>query len=206
MPNVHLQRGRRPSSPTAAARPCAVRSARACCSDARTCCSPPGRPVRRITAPGRDNKVGREETLGMLAAVEALGEARSRGRMEDVARLARHDRRSASRRLTASRRPSASRTDSRTRVRHCRSPGTPRSCTSRARSGRATGDDEAADCRRAGVGRRPRRAGRRCRARPASRSPHGRCSRATTRSWRIASTACCRANVRRESPRCARRR
>jgi seryl-tRNA(Sec) selenium transferase len=39
--------------------------------------------------PGRDNKVGREETLGMLAAVEAWVR-RSQGRMANLAQLARH--------------------------------------------------------------------------------------------------------------------
>jgi hypothetical protein len=57
-----------PSLRTAAARPSAVHSA-------------------PHHGPGRDNKVGREETLGMLAAVEA----RSRGRMENLGRLAGHD-------------------------------------------------------------------------------------------------------------------
>ena len=49
--------------------------------------------------PGRDNKVGREETLGMLAAVEAWVKRDHDGRMEDVALLARHH-------LEARRRPS----------------------------------------------------------------------------------------------------
>ena len=42
--------------------------------------------------PGRDNKVGREETIGMLAAVEAWTKRDHRGRMEDLALLARRNR------------------------------------------------------------------------------------------------------------------
>ena len=49
IPNVHLQRGATIVAYRAARRS-AVRSARGCCWDERTSCSPPGRPVRRITA------------------------------------------------------------------------------------------------------------------------------------------------------------
>ena len=39
--------------------------------------------------PGRDNKVGREEMMGMLAAVEAWEKRDHAGRMENMAFLAR---------------------------------------------------------------------------------------------------------------------
>ena len=39
--------------------------------------------------PGRDNKVGREEMMGMLAAVEAWKKRDHAGRMENLALLAR---------------------------------------------------------------------------------------------------------------------
>jgi Selenocysteine synthase [seryl-tRNASer selenium transferase] len=49
IPNVHLQRGATIVA-YSGGKASAVRSARDCCSDGRTSCSPPGRPVRRITA------------------------------------------------------------------------------------------------------------------------------------------------------------
>ena len=51
--------------------------------------------------PGRDNKVGREETMGMLAAVEAWVKRDHQGGMEDLALLARHDSQSGFRRSIA---------------------------------------------------------------------------------------------------------
>ena len=60
----------RRSSATAAASACAARRPAACCSGARIWCAPPGSTARRITASTRSLKVGKEDAIGMLMAVE----------------------------------------------------------------------------------------------------------------------------------------
>ena len=79
-------------SATAAANACAARRARGCCWDARTWCRPPGSTARRITALPAAMKVGKEEAIGMLMAVEMWTKTRPQGRVEPVALLARRHR------------------------------------------------------------------------------------------------------------------